>query len=159
MPHYAASAAPGLRITSPLTSNAWQHRKRIKTKPRNKIVFLVEIRSAACSCWHRLQQSGKVPGRRRTDCVYAASYQSNMRRNDTIQSVARMPPFRCDQNPDKTCSTSSRTGANSTHVTNSFDLSVATPVFPHWVNNGSGSQQKKRWPSSFMSSHTESIMR
>ena len=49
--------------------------------------------------------------------------------------------------------------ANSTHVTNSFDLAVATPVFPQWVNHGSGSQQKMRWPSSFMSSHTESIMR
>ena len=39
MPHYAASAAPGLRITVPLTSNAWQHRKRIKAKPQNKIVL------------------------------------------------------------------------------------------------------------------------
>jgi hypothetical protein len=35
----AASATPGLRISSPLTSNAWQHRKRIKTKPKNKIVL------------------------------------------------------------------------------------------------------------------------
>jgi hypothetical protein len=32
-------------------------------------------------------------------------------------------------------------------------------VFPHWVDHGSGSQQKMRWLSSFMSSHTESIMR
>ena len=116
-PHYAASAAPGLRITSPLTSNTWQHRKRFKTKPQNKIYSsLVEIHSAACSCWHRLQQSGKVPGRKRTERVYAASYQSNMRRNDTIQSVA--------------------------HVTNGFDLAVATPLFPHGVNNGS--RRKRR---------------
>ena len=93
-PHYAASAAPGLRITSPLTSNTWQHRKRFKTKPQSKIYSsLVEIHSAACSCWHRLQQSGKVPGRKRTERVYAASYQSNMRRNDTMQSVAQIVTF------------------------------------------------------------------
>ena len=104
-------------------------------------------------------RSGKVPGRKRTERVYGAGCQSNMRRNDTIQSTARMPHFRCDQNADKTCSTSSRSGTNSTHVTNNFDLAVATPVFPHWVDHGSGSQQNMRWPLSFMSSHTESIMR
>ena len=54
---------------------------------------------------------------------------------ETIQfSVS---PFRCDPNPGKTCSTSSRSGANSTHVTNGFDLAVATPTLPtlgqQWV--------------------------
>ena len=49
----------------------------------------------------RLRCKGeKVPGRKRTERVYAASYQSNMRRNDTIQSAV--------------------------HVTNGFDLAVAT---------------------------------
>ena len=67
--------------------------------------------------------------------------------------------FLCDQNPDKTCSTLSRSGAESKRVTNGFDLAVATPVFPHWVNNESGSQENITWPSSFMSSHTESIMK
>ena len=87
---------------------------------------MVEIHSAACSCWHRQQQSAKVPSRKRTGRVYGASYQSNMRRNDTIQSLARIVSFLCDQNPDKTCSTSSRSGADSKRVTNSLDLAVAT---------------------------------
>ena len=67
--------------------------------------------------------------------------------------------FLCDQNPDKTCSTLSRSGAESKRVTDGFDLAVATPVFPHWVNNESGSQENITRPSSFMSSHTESIMK
>ena len=55
---------------------------------------------------------------------------------ETIQFslLHELSPFRCDPKPGKTCSTSSRSGANSTHVTNGFDLAVATPVFPHWVN-------------------------
>ena len=58
-----------------------------------------------------------------------------------------------------TFGTPSYSGANSTNVTNNCDLAVATPVFPHWVDHGSGSKQKMRWPPSLMSSHAESIMR
>ena len=73
---------------------------------------------------------------------------------ETIQVslLHELSPFRCDPKPGKTCSTSSRSGANSTHVTNNFDLAVATPLFPHWANNGSRRKRREyyddfnRWP-------------
>ena len=73
---------------------------------------------------------------------------------ETIQCslLHELSPFRCDPNPGKTCSTPSRSCANSTHVTNGFDLAVATSVFPYWVNNGSRRKRREyyddfnRWP-------------
>ena len=63
-----------------------------------------------------------------------------------------------DQNLDMARSISSHSGANLTHVTSFYELAVATPVFPHWVNHESSSWQKISWLLPLKFSHIESTM-